>query len=84
MRFEKPEKESAESKKIQEAYNKHGGTNAAARKLGISGQLLSRWKRKGKVPLKRVAWMSKELEISPFDLNEIETTLIHEVIKTWL
>jgi len=80
MTIKKP---SDASRKIQAIYSRFGGTNKTARKLGISRQLLSNWKRRGSVPLKRVAWMSLELKCNPFELNQIETTFLYEVAKKW-
>ena len=76
-------KEKPASKAIQKIYNKFGGTNACAAKLGVSGQHLSNWKIKGQVPISRLAWASQNLECDPMVLNKEDLTELLLVLKAW-
>lgn len=76
-------KESPASKAIQKIFNKFGGTNACALRLGLSGQLLSNWKTIGKVSMKKLAWTAKELDCDPIILNKEGLKELLEVLKKW-
>jgi DNA-binding Xre family transcriptional regulator len=76
---QKPASTPAE-KRIQKIYDRFGGTRDCAKAIGISAQLLSIWKKNGKVPLNRVAEVSKKLKCDPYDLNHEEITELIEAI----
>lgn len=76
-------KESPASKAIQKIYDKFGGTNSAALKLGLTGQLLSQWKQKGKVSLKKLAEVSTQLDCNPIILNKKELSELLVVLRRW-
>lgn len=63
-----------ESIAIQSIYDWHGGTRKSAKICGYSAELLSIWKRKGRVPLPKVAEISIKLSCDPYDLNRKEVT----------
>lgn len=62
------------SKAIQSIYDSFGGTRRAAKICGYSAELLSNWKRKGRVPLGKVAEISRSLCCHPTDLNHLEVS----------
>jgi len=76
-------KEKAVSRAIQKIYDKFGGTNACAAKLGVSGQHLSSWKTVGKVPMKKLAWASIKLDCDPIVLNKEDLQELLTVLKNW-
>lgn len=76
-------KESKASAAIQAVYDSHGSTRKAAKIVGDSYELLSRWKRDGRVPLRRVADVAKSLKCSPYILNDKEVSALVDLVKEW-
>lgn len=66
------------ARRIQNVYDRFGGTRKSAKVCGYSAELLSNWKRKGRVPLKKVAEICNVLNCHPLELNfkEIQSLLV--------
>lgn len=75
--------ETPAQKAIQKIYDKFGGTNASALRLGLSGQLLSQWKTKAQVSMKKLAKISRELDCDPMVLNKDGLKELLVVLKKW-
>lgn len=70
------------SRKIQAIYDANGGTRNSARICGYSAELLSHWKRDGRIPLRKVAEISIKLKCDPLDLNTEEVKSLIRSLKS--
>jgi hypothetical protein len=64
-------------------FKLRGGEMELARKIGCHSQELTRWKRLGAVPLRRVGEISRKMEIVPEMLNYEGMLDILSVVTGW-
>lgn len=83
MKLKCSKKFSPQSLDLQAVYDSFGGTNKCAKKFKLSKQLLSLWKKEGRVPLYKVAEISKLFGVSPFRLNFEQVGEICDVAAEW-
>lgn len=79
----------AQSRLIDFIYEKHGGLIKAAKVMKVSKQLASIWRDQGFIPLKRVAEISKRLNVPNLALNYHQCSMLNQpsesfdYVKKW-